>query len=195
MDEIKSAALAKHIPIIQDGGLAFLIELIKERKVERILELGTAVGYSAIKMAEVRDDIIVESLERDPILYAEAVKNVQAHGLSDRIKLYLTDIFDFKSDRSYDLIFVDAAKAQYGKYLELFLPNLAKKGIMVFDNIEFHGLVKHPERTQNRNTKHLVKKLKNFRELVQADKRFDIIIYEDVGDGILTLTGRDTNET
>ena len=62
--------------------------------------------------------------------------------------------------------------------------------MMLFDNIEFHGMVKNPELTKSRNTRQLVKKIRNFRDLVQEDDRFDIIIYEDIGDGILTLTRR-----
>lgn len=188
--DLKEYAKKNHVPIVQDGGLDFILNTIRERHCRSILELGTAIGYSAINMAAVFDDITIDTIERDDEMYKKAVENITEAGLADRIHLYHQDIKDFKTDRKYDLIFVDAAKGQYLNYLNQFIGNLHEDGIMIFDNMEFHGMVKDPSLTSNRNTRSLIKKIRKFRELVQEDERFDIMIHEDIGDGILVLCRR-----
>ena len=190
MSDLKEFAKENHVPIILDGGLDFLLKTIKSRNVKDILELGTAIAYSSINMAKISEEIKIDTIERNEGMYKEAVQNVKAANLENQINLHFCDIEEFKTDKMYDLIFVDAAKSQYYKFLNMFIDNLKDDGIMVFDNMEFHGLVDHPELTHNRNTRQLVRKIKNFRELVQEDERFDIIMYEGVGDGIMTLTRR-----
>ena len=188
--DLKEYAANNHVPIIKDGGLDFIIALIKKADCKMILELGSAIGYSAIKMAKTAADIYIDTLEKNEDMYLKAKENIAKAALNDRISIYHTDIKDFKTDKLYDLIFVDAAKAQYYNYLNQFIGNLKEDGVMVFDNIAFHGMVKDPSLTKNRNTKALVKKIRKFKELVQEDDRFDIMIYEDIGDGILTLRRR-----
>ena len=188
--DLKEYAANNHVPIIKDGGLDFIIALIKKADCKMILELGSAIGYSAIKMAKTAADIYIDTLEKNEEMYLKAKENIAKAALNDRISIYHTDIKDFKTDKLYDLIFVDAAKAQYYNYLNQFIGNLKEDGVMVFDNIAFHGMVKDPSLTKNRNTKALVKKIRKFKELVQEDDRFDIMIYEDIGDGILTLRRR-----
>lgn len=190
MSSIKDYAKENHVPIIQDGGLDFLLKTIKEHQFKDILELGTAIGYSSINIARLSNDIKIDTVERNEDMYNEAVKNVSDAGLDKQITLHFMDIKDFTTSKMYDFIFVDAAKGQYYNYLNQFIDNLKEDGMMLFDNIEFHGMVKNPELTKSRNTRQLVKKIRNFRDLVQEDDRFDIIIYEDIGDGILTLTRR-----
>ena len=187
---LKEYAANNHVPIIKDGGLDFIIALIKKTDCKMILELGSAIGYSAIKMAQTAADIYIDTLEKNEAMYLKAKENIAKAALNERISIYHTDIKDFKTDKLYDLIFVDAAKAQYYNYLNQFIGNLKEDGVMVFDNIAFHGMVKDPSLTKNRNTKALVKKIRKFKELVQEDDRFDIMIYEDIGDGILTLRRR-----
>ena len=100
-------------------------------------------------------------------------------------------IESFQTDRQYDLIFVDAAKAQYGRYLEQFLPNLKKGGKMVFDNMIFHGLSYDVDHIASKNLRNLVKKIIRFREMVHKDERFDIMLFDNIGDGILLLSRRE----
>ena len=189
-ETLKEKALKEGVPIIKDEGLAFLLNLIKERGFRDILELGTAVGYSAIEMALLNKEIHVDTLEKNEELYSQAIKNIAENGLSKQITAYLTAIEDFRTDKQYDLIFIDAAKAQYGKYLEMFLDNLKSDGVMVFDNTVFHGLIYDPESIHSRNLRNLVKKIVKFREKVHNDERFDIMMFDNIGDGIFVLTRR-----
>lgn len=185
IDEIKKKALDEKVPIIKDDGLLFILKLIKERNVKDILELGCAVGYSSIKMASLDDDIHIDTIEKNEDMYKQAIVNIKNEGLDNRVNVHFMPIEEFKTDKKYDLIFVDAAKAQYFKYTEQFLDNLKDDGVFVYDNMIFHGLVYDVENIKSRNTRSLVKKLINFLQIMRNDERFDIMFFEDVGDGIL----------
>jgi len=189
---IKEKALEEGVPIIKDEGLAFLLNVIRQRNCRDILELGTAVGYSAIQMAKTDEEIRIDTIEKNEEMYLQAVENIRNEKLDDRIFVHFTPIEEYRTDRMYDLIFVDAAKAQYGKYLEQFLPNLKEDGIMFFDNMVFHGLIYEADTITSRSLRNLVKKIIKFREKVLNDERFDIIMFDSIGDGILILTRRNS---
>ena len=188
--EIKNKALEKGVPIIKDEGLAFLLNYVKENKFKSILELGTAVGYSAMHMAALDPEIHIDTIERKQDMYEQAIKNIKDNGYEGQIDVHFMPIEEFKTDKMYDFIFVDAAKAQYGKYMEQFLPNLKPNGKMLFDNMIFHGLIYKVDEIESKNLRNLVKKIVNFRDIVQNDERFDIIVRDDIGDGILILSRR-----
>lgn len=185
IEEIKNKALENDVPIIKDGGLLFLLDLIKKENIKDILELGTAVGYSAINMAKLNKDIHIDTIEKNEDMYKEALVNIKNEGLDDQIKVHFMPIEEYKTTKMYDLIFVDAAKAQYPKYLEQFIGNLKEDGVVLFDNMVFHNMIYDVENIKNRNTRSLVRKIKAFREAMSKDSRFDIIFYDKVGDGLL----------
>ena len=187
---LKKEARENRIPIIQDQGLEFLLSLINENECKDILDLGTAVGYSANMMARQASDINIITLERNEDLYRQALVNIQNEGLEDQITAILTDIKDYQSDKKFDLIFVDAGKAHYMDYTEQFIGNLKQDGIMVYDNLNFHGMYLDPDSIHNRNTKSLVKKLNKFYNNVIGDERFRCEMYREIGDGILILRRR-----
>ncbi len=184
---LKSRALADGIPIAKDDTLKLLASLIVDKGYHDILELGTAIGYSAIYMASINPLIHIDTIERDTGRYHQAICNIKEAGLSDQITVYNKEILDFRLWHDYDLIFVDAGKAHYREYLEWAFNYLAPWGTMVFDNIAFHGLVADNSKTNNRHTKQLVRKISDFIAYVQGDERFAIIFYNDIGDGVLLV--------
>lgn len=190
IEDIKNKALKEGVPIIKDEGLTFLLNFIKEKDYKNILELGTAVGYSAINMARINSDVHIDTIEKNENMYIQAINNVKNNNLQSQIDIFYMPIEEYKTDKVYDFIFVDAAKAQYRKYLEMFLPNLSNDGAMLFDNMIFHGLIYDVDNIQSKNLRNLVKKIVNFREFVHKDERFDIIVRDDIGDGILILSRR-----
>ena len=190
IEEIKNKALKEDVPIIKDGGLIFLLDFIKEHNIKNILELGTAVGYSAINMARLNPDIHIDTLEKNEDMYNQAIINIKGEGLDDQIDVHFMPIEEYKTDKIYDFIFVDAAKAQYPKYLEMFIDNLAKDGYVLFDNMVFHNMIYHIDEIKSKSTRNLVKKIANFRETITKDSRFDIMFYDNVGDGLLLLRRR-----
>ena len=183
VEQIKNSALKNNIPIIQDEGLEFISNYIKENNVKTILEIGSAVGYSAIKMALIDKEIRVTTIERDSSRYKEAVQNINSTNLKNQITIYNIDAFDYIDNNKYDLIFIDAAKAQYIKFFEKFKNNLDDNGVIISDNLKFHGLVEHPENTKNKNTRQLVEKIKKYIEFLKENKEFKTTFYN-VGDGI-----------
>ena len=190
IEKIKEKALQNEVPIIKDGGLLYMLNLIKNNHFKEILELGTAVGYSAINIAKLAKDIHVDTLEKNEDMYNQAIANIHDEGLDEQITCYLTPIEDFDTKKKYDFIFIDAAKAQYGKYLEQFIDNLKEDGIILFDNMIFHGMIYNIDSIHNRGTRSLVKKILMFRKNVANDERFDIIFEDEVGDGLLILRRR-----
>ncbi len=190
IEDIKEKALKEGVPIIKDEGLIFLLSLIKENNYKDILELGTAVGYSSMEMAKLDKDIHIDTLEKNIDMYNQAIKNIEDNNLKDQIEVHFGPIEEYKTDKMYDLIFVDAAKAQYGKYMEQFINNLKPEGKMVFDNMIFHGLIYDVDNIQSKNLRNLVKKIIKFRQLVHNDERFDIMMNDNIGDGILVLSWR-----
>ena len=190
IDEIKNDAIENGVPIIKDEGLSFLLQFIKEHNCKDILELGTAVGYSAMNMAKLDKNIHIDTIEKNEDMYNQAIKNIKDNKLDNQIDVHFSAIEDYKTDKMYDLVFVDAAKAQYGKYMEQFLPNLKQEGYMLFDNMIFHGLIYKVEEIESKNLRNLVKKIVKFRAMVHNDPRFDIIYKDNIGDGILILSRR-----
>ncbi len=190
IEDIKEKALKEGVPIIKDEGLIFLLSLIKENNYKDILELGTAVGYSSMEMAKLDKDIHIDTLEKNIDMYNQAIKNIEDNNLNNQIEVHFGPIEEYKTDKMYDLIFVDAAKAQYGKYMEQFINNLKPEGKMVFDNMIFHGLIYDVDNIQSKNLRNLVKKIIKFRQLVHNDERFDIMMNDNIGDGILVLSWR-----
>lgn len=186
-EDIKKYAQTNNVPIIQDDGIEFIKEIIVENKIKNILELGSAIGYSAIKMAKVSSDIRICTIEKNATLYAECLKNVSLNELDQQIICLNMDIDDFQTDEKFDLIFVDAAKAQYLKYFNKFKDNLKQEGVMVFDNLNFHNLYLEPEKIKSKNLRSLVKKINAFYETVSNIEGYDIELKRDVGDGILVL--------
>lgn len=188
MDELKKIhdkARENDVPIMLDDGMEFLLRYIREHEeIRDILEIGTAVGYSSIRMAMIRWDMKIDTLEVNPEMAEQAVENIHNEGLSERIAVHLADGAQYETDKIYDLVFVDAAKSQYRRYLEHFLKNTRKGSVFIFDNLNFHGLVDDESLTHNRGTVQMMHKIRKFREHLLKDERFDTVFYSELGDGI-----------
>lgn len=184
LDAIREYAEENNVPIMTDDGIEFLINYIKKRKIKKILEIGSAIGYSAIMMALVDDNIEITTIERDEKRYLEAIKNIKKFHLEERINIIYKDAFDVFLKDTYDLIFIDAAKAQNIKFFEKFSKNLHSKGTIITDNMNFHGLVdKELEEIKSRNLRALIRKIKDYVIYLQENKKFDTE-FLDIGDGI-----------
>lgn len=182
--EMEEYAKINNIPIMQKDGIDFLTQYIKEHNIKSILEIGSAIGYSAIKMALVDSDITVTTVERDEIRYNEAIKNIKHFDLENRINVILQDAFDVDLNEKYDLIFIDAAKSQYIKFFEKFKHNLNETGVIISDNLDFHGLVNEKlENIKSRNVRGIVRKLNNYIDFLKNNTEFKTDFYN-IGDGI-----------
>ena len=181
--EMRTYAEEENVPIMQRDGINFLVEQIIKKDIKNILEIGTAIGYSTIIMAFIRDNIKITSVERDEKRYLKAVKNVKKANLEDRINLIFNDALEVNIKDKYDLIFIDAAKAQNIKFFEKFKDNLNEKGLIITDNMNFHGLTEKEEEIKSRNLRALVRKIKNYRKYLEENTEFKTE-FLNIGDGI-----------
>lgn len=185
---IKEYADKNNVPIMMDDGIDFLTTYILKNHVKNVLEIGTAIGYSAIKMAFVDPNLKITTIERDEGRYLEALKNIKSLGLEDRITLIYNDAFLVKIEDKFDLIFIDAAKAQNIKFFQMFEKNLTSNGAIITDNLKFHGLVdKKEEEIKSKNLRALIRKIKDYIEFLKANTKYDTEFF-DIGDGISVST-------
>ena len=183
LEQLEKYAEVNNVPIMQKDGIEFLTKYIKENNIKRILEIGSAIGYSAIKMALVNDNITITTIERDEERYNKAVENINKFNLGNRINIIFGDALETNIDGEYDLIFIDAAKSQYIKFFEKYELNLKQGGVIVTDNLSFHGLVEDDSKTTNRNTKQLVRKIRNYIEYLKNNDKYKTTFYK-LGDGV-----------
>jgi len=180
LDTLKDYAKENHVPIICDEGLAFLLNTIKNEHTKSVLEVGCAIGYSALAMASL--GVFVDTFERDAQMIEQAKINFDTYDQEHKIRLIESDalLYKGKLKSSYDLIFIDAAKAQYQKFFEIYEPYLNDGGVIVCDNLAFHHLDKNKV---NRNTRQLLIKLEQFIDFLKNNDAFETTFY-DVGDGM-----------
>ena len=181
--EMKEYAEDNNVPIITDEGINYIRNYIKENKIKRILEVGTAIGYSSILMALTDEEITITTIERDEKRYLEAVKNIKKFHLEERITLLYKDAFDVELDEEFDVVFIDAAKAQNTRFFEKFSKNLAKQGTIITDNMNFHGLVEDESKIESRNLRALIRKVKAYHEFLENNEDYKTT-FLNIGDGL-----------
>lgn len=182
--QIRKYADENNIPIMLDDGIEYLTNYISKNNIKSVLEIGTAIGYSAIMMAITNPTITITTIERDEKRYLEALRNIKKLNLEDRINLIYNDALEVSLNNKYDLIFIDAAKAQSIKFFEKFEKNLNSNGTIITDNLAFHGLVKKKEEEiESRNVRALVRKIKDYIAFLKANDRYQTEFLE-IGDGI-----------
>lgn len=190
LEDIEKEALKKNIPIMQKEGILFLIDLLKTMNAQSCLEIGTAIGYSSLMMATHVSGLQIDTIERDNERYQEALKNIKDHKLEKQITLFYDDALEFDNDKlshaPYDCLFIDGAKAQYQKFFEKYVPLVKAGGIVVVDNLDFHGMIFDIDHIKNRNTKQLVKKIKRFKDWIFNHEEYDVEYYQ-VGDGLCVI--------
>ena len=184
LTEMENYAKENNVPIMEKEGIEFLENFIKENNSKSILEIGSAIGYSAIKMALIRDDIHITTIERDKERYDEAVKNIKYHNLEDRINIIFGDALEVEVEGSYDLIFIDAAKSQSIKFFTKYEKALIDDGFIITDNINFHGLTFSEKPAPTRNLRQMIRKIKDFLKWLENNKEYSTK-YLNVGDGIV----------
>ena len=183
LENIYKYAKEFKIPIMQDDGIEYLLNLIKERNVKNILEIGSAIGYSAIRMALVSDDIKVTTIEKDKERYLVAVDNINKMNLENRITIINDDALNTTIEGLYDLIFIDASKSHNIDFFQKYSKNLTYNGIIVTDNLSFHGLVEDPNLAITKNQKGIVRHIKEYIDFLDNNKDY-ITTYIPLGDKI-----------
>lgn len=184
LEKVKKKALEEHIPIIMDDTLEVMEKYLTKMNLERILEIGTAVGYSAMCFTTfLSKDGVIDTIEREEERVKEAKENIKKVGVEDKIHIYEGDAVEILPtlNQKYDVVFIDAAKGKYPFFLKEALRLIKPNGIIFADNILYKGYVlsdynKHKQRTAVRNLREYIKE-------VSENPNLETEILE-VGDGL-----------
>ncbi len=184
LEKIKQKALEDKIPIIMDDTLEVVDKLLTEKKPIKILEIGTAVGYSAICFSEyLQESGKIDTIEREEERVTQAKENIKKTEVEDKINILFGDAVEILPtlNEKYDVVFIDAAKGKYPFFLKEALRMLNENGMIIADNVLYKGYVmsdynKHKQRTAVRNLREFLKEL-------QEDSSLTVEILE-VGDGL-----------
>ncbi|MDO5374629.1 MAG: O-methyltransferase [Staphylococcus rostri] len=184
LDQLRAFAEAHQVPIVDQLSLDMIKQIIRIHQPTEILELGTAIGYSSMHFASVSPDINVTTIERNEEMIAYAKKHFEQFRYTDQIRLIEADAaqaFSKVNDRTYDMIFIDAAKAQSKKFFELYSPLLKDGGVIITDNVLYHGFVANIDIVRSRNVKQMVKKVQKFNQWLseQSDYKTNFINMDD----------------
>ncbi len=185
---IRNMAEENHIPIIEKATEDFLKFIISIKDPKNILELGTAVGYSAIVMAEAAKNInLINTVDKNEDMLKMAKENIDKFSLNQIINLNYMDAYDYlvNDENKYDLIFIDAAKGQYQKYFDEAINLLNDDGIIICDNVLFKGMVANNDLLKRRK-RTIVKRLREFIVNIKNDDRYLSSIVP-IGDGLMLV--------
>ena len=187
--EMENYASEHNVPIIEKKSIAFIMKYIQDNNIKNVLEIGSAIGYSAILMASSNQETVVTTIERDETRYMECLKNVKKCGMDKKINVVYQDALELNlsEDLRYDLIFIDAAKGQYTRFFEKYKNFLNPNGAIITDNIKFHGYVGESNKLDKGNLKSLVEKIEKYIEFLKTNTEFDTEFY-DIGDGLSVST-------
>ncbi len=192
IQQLQQYAEAHHVPIMEPLGMEFLEQIIRLKQPERILEIGAAIGYSAIRMAQSFPQSEIVTVEREEKRYHEAVKNIKDAGLENRITVLLGDALEnadtLQSYGPYDVLFIDAAKGQYQRFFELFTPSLTKDGVIISDNVLFKGYVAENPNDGSNKAK-IARKIEAYNEWLIQHPEYKTTIVP-IGDGVAISTKR-----
>lgn len=191
LELIKVKALDDNIPIIMDDTLEYILNIYKEHKISNILEIGTAVGYSAICFTEIlKENGFIDTIERDEERIIQAKENIRKAEVQDKINIFSGDAVEILPtiNKKYDMIFIDAAKGKYPFFLNEALRMLNKNGVILADNILYKGYVmsdynKHKQRTA---VKHLREYIKETTENPELETQI-----LQIGDGLAVTKRRE----
>ncbi|MGO1580996.1 MAG: O-methyltransferase [Peptoniphilaceae bacterium] len=186
--EMRNYAKENHIPIIEEESEEFLKFLISIQKPKKVLELGTAMAYSAIVLTSSQSSIeFMKTIEIRDDMVELAKENIKKFSLEDRIEVVHGDAYEVleKEFEKYDFIFIDAAKGQYQKYFNLAIKNLNEDGIIICDNVLFKGMIANQELVKKRKIT-IVKRLRKFLKDIETDENY-ISSVVPIGDGMLLV--------
>ena len=180
INEIKEYGILNEVPIMSEETIKTINNIIDENNIHSILEIGTAIGYSTICFASNKNINKITSIERDKVRYSLAVNNVKTSKL-DNIELILADALEVDIEGEYDLLIIDAAKSQNLKFFNKFKNNINKNGIIIIDNLDFHGYVGRSNEIKSRNLRQMVRKIEKFILFLDNNEEYDVK-YIEVGD-------------
>jgi predicted O-methyltransferase YrrM len=192
LTEMERYAKRQNVPIMELIGIEALLQILRIHKPKTILEVGTAIGYSALRMSYALPEATIITIERDEERSSLAQEYIEQAGKSSEIVLIKGDALEVEEEikfyAPFDAIFIDAAKGQYHRFFDLYSKYLSQNGIVITDNILFKGLVCQ-DQIENKRIRSLVKKIDSYNDWLMKHPDFETAILP-VGDGIAISTKR-----
>lgn len=180
IEEIREYGINNEVPIMSRESISEITKIIKDNNIHSILEIGTAIAYSTICFASTNGVNKVTSIERDKVRYEIAKNNVLKSELNN-IELICDDALNTEINGIYDMVIIDAAKSQNMKFFNKYKNNLSKNGIIIIDNLDFHGYVGRSNEIKSRNLRQMVRKIEKFLDFLDNLDDFEVK-YIEVGD-------------
>jgi predicted O-methyltransferase YrrM len=184
--EMEEYAHQNGVPIMEPAGIETMLQFLRLQQPEAILEVGTAIGYSALRMAFALPQTKIVTLERDEERFKLAVDYIKRADMQQQIIQISGDALELEEEVAghapFDAIFIDAAKGQYKRFFEIYSRHLKPGGMIITDNVLFKGLVYNQE-ADSRRLRSLVKKIDEFNRWLAANQEYDTVILP-IGDGI-----------
>ncbi|MEG0260880.1 MAG: O-methyltransferase [Lysinibacillus sp.] len=190
--EMEAYAKEHHVPIMQLAAIDVLNQLLRIQNPKKILEIGTAIGYSAMRMAEALPESQIVTIERDIERVARAKEFIARSAVSQQITVIEGDaleVNDIAINTSFDAVFIDAAKGQYQRFFEKYAPLVKSGGVLYIDNMYMHGLSDLELKDVPRRKRTMIRNLKNFTDWIMAHPEYTSAFLP-VGDGLLLCLKR-----
>ncbi|PID00494.1 MULTISPECIES: O-methyltransferase [unclassified Sporosarcina] len=186
--EMEHYAAENRVPIMDDTGLYTLIGLLQIQQPKRILEIGSAIGYSAIRLAKAFPDAVIYTIERDAERYEKAVEHIERSGLQERITIIQGDALELDEaelpQEPFDTLFIDAAKGQYRKFFDKYSPLVGPAGVIYCDNMFMHGMVLLEDGDIPKRNRTMIRNLQQFTSWAMQNNHYETSLVP-IGDGIL----------
>jgi len=180
IEEIRKYGIDNNVPIMSVESIDTIKKIIIDNNIHSILEIGTAIAYSTICFASVDGIEKITSIERDDDRYNIALENVKKSKLSN-IELIHDDAINTEINDKYDLLIIDAAKSQNRRFFDKYKNNLSDNGIIIIDNLDFHGYVGKSSEIKSRNLRQMVRKIEKFIDFLDNNTEYSVE-YIEVGD-------------
>jgi len=184
--EMRTYAEEQDIPIIEDSGLETVLQFLKLKKPKRILEIGSAIGYWSIMISRHTGAKVV-TIERDDKNYEQACEYIAKSNVANKVKIHQADALEFDTsllgNQVFDVIFIDAAKSAYQRFFKKYEPFLANNGLMISDNLLFHGHIFIDKKDLSSNLRDLTRKIKTYSTWLAEHPNYETIFLP-LGDGI-----------
>lgn len=194
LEELRVLSEKELVPIIHRDVENFIRLLINMKNVKSVLEIGTAVGYSALMFAHEIPDGKVTTIERNEKMYHKAIQNIESFNKQDQISVHFGDAGEIIEtlNHQYDLIFLDAAKSHYREFFEKSIKHMNEGGIIVSDNVLFKGRIVNDQYVERRN-KTITRNMRNYLDFISEPPYFSSIL--PIGDGLsITIVKEKMNE-
>ena len=190
--EMENFAKQHHVPIMQLAGIESLNQILRIQKPKAILEIGTAIGYSALRMAKALPDCQIVTIERDESRVQYAKEFIARSEAANSIQIIEGDALEVEMEKlptTFDAVFIDAAKGQYMKFFEKYSPLVPSGGVLYIDNMYMHGLSNLDIKEVPRRKRTMIRNLKTFSDWIMSHPDYTSAFFP-VGDGLLICLKR-----